>query len=310
MLRRLAFAVIRIFGHSTWLPLGLRYRLARLLVHPERTPDHVFSVPFFGRRYTGNFANLIDWTVYFLGAYEPSVLAFLDAVCRGAASPCPIYLDVGANVGHHVLFMAGRARVHAFEPYEPLADQINRKIADNALTGVTVHTIALGDRDESRSYYAPTGHNLGTGTFLTEVGDRMQRDAGPHVVVRGDTYLATHRIAPVALVKIDVEGFEPYVLKGLRETLIRDRPVVQMEWSQTTAREFAAMERRLPDLLPERYAFRQILGSGARGYRLAPVEGTPPIGELACIPSERLADILLRKARPNSFADQSPRPCG
>ncbi len=62
-----------------------------------------------------------------------------------------------------------------------------------------------------------------------------------------------------------------------------------MEWSQTTAREFTAMERKLGDLLPERIF--QLLASGARGYRLVLVQGDPPIGELACIPSERLEDL-------------------
>ncbi len=64
-----------------------------------------------------------------------------------------------------------------------------------------------------------------------------------------------------------------------------------MEWSQTTAREFTAMERKLGDLLPERYVIFQLLASGARGYRLVLVQGDPPIGELACIPSERLEDL-------------------
>ncbi len=298
LLRRFAFAAIRSFGRSTWLPLGLRYRLIWALVPPDHAPDYSFTVPFFGRRYTGNIANLIDWTVFFLGAYEPEVLAFLDTAARSASRPDPIFLDVGANVGHHVLFMAGRARVHAFEPYEPLAARIDRKIVDNALNDVTVHTVGLGDRNESRTFYAPTAGNLGVGTFLTEVGDRTQHDAGKHTVVRGDDYLAAHAIAPVALIKIDVEGYEPYVLEGLRETLARDRPVVQMEWSEATAREFTRIDRDLTDLLPDQYAVFRLLAAGALGYRLVPVHPMSASGEFACIPEERLKDIPSRSALP------------
>ena len=66
-----------------------------------------------------------------------------------AKRPGPInFVDVGANAGHHTLFMARIAdQVLAFEPFPPLQALINEKIAINYLKHVRLAPFALGEKN-------------------------------------------------------------------------------------------------------------------------------------------------------------------
>ena len=53
-------------------------------------------------------------------------------------------------------------------------------------------------------------------------------------IVEGDLYISKLNLKRVDLIKIDVEGFEKYVLLGLKDTLEKYRPFVVMEYSKVT----------------------------------------------------------------------------
>lgn len=121
-----------------------------------------------------------------------------------------VALDIGANVGNHTLWMAMvcRLRVVAFEPVEV------RDLADNvALNGlrrqVRVEPAALGDQPG-------TAHHTGAGRL----------SPGGGLPVRT---LDSYGLRGVRLVKIDVEGMEPAVLRGGEMTIRRDRPTIWAE---------------------------------------------------------------------------------
>ena len=130
------------------------------------------------------------------------------------------YVDVGAFVGTHTVFfgvICGAARVHSFEPRPPVHARLEANIALNELTGrVVTHRIALTDR---------------TFDVTLDFGD------GVHVVPgrRLDDVVREK----VAVVKIDVEGMEPSVLRGARRMLRRSRPVVFAE--ANTGEHYAAL---------------------------------------------------------------------
>ena len=59
------------------------------------------------------------------------------------------------------------------------------------------------------------------------------------------------------MIKIDVEGFEKSVLLGLRNTLVKHRPFVVMEFSESTRSSFANF-RNLKLIIPEGYGIKRI----------------------------------------------------
>ena len=135
-----------------------------------------------------------------------------------------VFLDVGANKGLHSLFLSRYVTViHAFEPYEPVLDKFRRLIETNKITNIVIHPVGLGDKNEMLSFYEPPESNEGTGSFVKE----FKIDNKPYEslqIVIGDHRLKQAGVSSVELIKIDVEGYEKSVLRGLTETLAVNRP--------------------------------------------------------------------------------------
>jgi len=221
---------LRWIGHQRWLRYGVRNRLLYWLRHPERARAARFEVPFAGYVYPGSLNRWIDWIVFYYGAYELDELELMRGMLSGRERPTA--LDIGANVGHHTLYLASCcAEVHAFEPYSAVAQCLDEKIQRNRLAHVRLHRVGLGEFDQELDFYAPQGVNTGTGSFVAEHEADNNRAIGRLRVVRADGYIEGLNLARIDLIKVDVEGFELAVLRGLRCTLARYRPIVMMELS-------------------------------------------------------------------------------
>ena len=229
-----------------------------------------FCVDFYGHAYQGRLHNSIDNHVYFYGAYEKHVLYFLRDMALQLGADIT-FIDIGANVGQHSLFMSRHVRqVCAFEPYPPVREQLEEKLHHNRVSNVTVFPVGLGDRDEKIGFFAPPEKNLGAGSFVTDYNQGEHYRDLP--VFRGDDFLARERIPSASLIKIDVEGYEVEVLKGLRKTLHRDAPVVLFEFDRPSSK-FAGLEDELRNLFPAGYTFftftapRRADGKVSRAFR-------------------------------------------
>lgn len=227
----LKHAALRFFGHQHYILRGRR-AVIRLFHTPEASPSMPFEVPFFGMRYAGNLNTYIDWRVFFFGAYathELSLLRDVAAALRKAHVAPLAFYDIGANIGHHTLFMSPLVdTVIAFEPFAACREKIQEKIARNHLANVQVFPVGLGDEDAELDFYEPTGANTGTGSFIAgEPGTNGHVSKLP--VRNADSFFEAHGLPALDLVKIDVEGFEMRVLRGLQKRLRRDRPVILME---------------------------------------------------------------------------------
>jgi FkbM family methyltransferase len=125
-------------------------------------------------------------------------------------------------------------QVHAFEPWGHVRKGIEEKVQINALANVVIHPVGLGERTERLPYYEPLGANTGTGSFDASHATDRNRLLGHLEIMNGDEYLESRQILRVDLIKIDVEGWEKYVLLGLSKVLARDKPSIVMEVSETT----------------------------------------------------------------------------
>ncbi len=261
--------VLRSLARRRWL--RGRDRVLRLFANPDTHPSAPFETDFFGLTYTGNLNNFIDWTVFYYGAFaleELRLLADLASGLRARGRPVNFF-DVGANIGHHSLFMSRHAdHVFSFEPFPVVRDEMKRKFARADVTNATVFPVALGNSNSSAVFHPPTGANQGTGTLGDILPDNVSADVISVQVARGDDFFAANNLPPVSLLKVDVEGFEEQALEGLRQTLLRDRPPVLME-IQPEGRTGSGQSSHMRSLLyPDHLIFRveDIRGN----YRLSP----------------------------------------
>lgn len=143
-------------------------------------------------------------------------------------------IDIGANVGLISILLADKIQ-HAllFEPNTVAAARARENIVLNRLA-FEVHEIALSDQNGTVSFEDLGGANpcnrvVAQGTTNT-----------PIVTVpcsRLDDYLAQRPtpVAPITVVKIDVEGHENSVLRGMTRTLSEQRPrIIMFEYLQRT----------------------------------------------------------------------------
>lgn len=260
----------RWLGHQRWIPRG-HVSLARLLCSPDAAPDFGFEVDFYGLRYTGNLQNYIDWAVFFFGAHAKSELQAMAcaAGCLRAAGRSVVYVDVGANVGHHLLFMSIHAdQIYGFEPWYPVFERARSLLAMNNVSNVRISPVGLGETDERLRFYPPLGPNNGAGSFKAFWSNVDERKSEPLFldVRNGDRFLKSANISDVGIIKIDVEGSEASVCRGLRDTIQRDRPFILMELSAQGARDFGSEESLRSCLYEDAHLFR--FGGGRHRTRL------------------------------------------
>lgn len=222
--------LLRFIGHQHWL--RGRDRILRTFSHPDHQKSHPFSTDFFGKSYSGNMANFIDWSVFYYGAFQLHEVRLLAAIADALrSSDKPVnFFDVGANIGHHSLFMSSHAdHVFSFEPFPVVRTEMERKLNHARVDNVTIFPVALGDQNESGAFHPPTGANQGTGTLGNNLPDNASTEVLSVPVVRGDDFFAANNLPPISLLKMDVEGYEAKALSGMRETIRRDRPPVFVE---------------------------------------------------------------------------------
>ena len=161
------------------------------------------------------------------GLYEKENLQLLLGLLRNL--PQPVVLDIGANIGNHTMaFATVASRVHAFEPIPYIHSLLRQNVEQNALGNVTLHALALSDRDNEAVIHMVTNGNYGASSFDQRNGDTEAVSVQRR---RGDALLAELGVGRVDFIKIDVEAHEVFVLRGLMNTLQRDRPVITIEWN-------------------------------------------------------------------------------
>lgn len=147
--------LLRMVGRQTWIPHGQHWLLTKIW-DPDSEKNFIFEVDFFGMRYQGDMAQYCDWKVFAYGCSTYSELSLLKDLAgemrrrRGGV----VFFEIGANIGHHTLFMAPRVdSVIAVEPFVDNRKLIQQKLAMNHLSNVQLLPYALGARDETLKYY-------------------------------------------------------------------------------------------------------------------------------------------------------------
>ena len=222
-------------------------RIANHLVAPDRRQE--FEITNDGLAFRGNLESFVDREIYLFGGYEqPLINQFVDLI---PAERRGTIVDAGANVGTHTLvFARSFKRVIAFEPNPQVFKQLASNVGANQRSNVELHNLGLADRDHVLDFHMIDKPNLGLGTFsVEEQYDEKLRIVGRGTVVRGDRILAELGADRLDALKIDVQGFEPEVLTGLRDHLLRDHPFVWFEVGSATRARMgtrAAIEQLIP----------------------------------------------------------------
>jgi FkbM family methyltransferase len=229
---------------AQWLPPAWRIALAespkaawlrRLsLAHGDSEAVVELSAPLAGCRM--RLSTRAGHRRFALGTYEPDVCSVIRSRGRGETM-----LDIGANVGYFTLLMArqtGRSgHVVAFEPVPAIHAALRENLRLNGCHQVRAECLAVADVEADGMMQSEASGSMPFTAHISEAGDC------PVSLVSVDGYVQRAGLQKLDFVKIDVEGAEDRVIRGMTRTLQNLRPDILLEIHRTDGAESEALGR-------------------------------------------------------------------
>lgn len=146
-------------------------------------------------------------------------------------------LDIGANIGQYTIrfseLVGANGRVIAFEPVPDTFDLLSSNVSFHGARNVTLINAAASDSTKVVGFEIP---KLGSGLdnfYMAHVSTALS-DLNVLCIQIDSLDLQNS----IRLVKIDAEGHDFLVLKGMKELLRRDKPIVFIEDNSDEVIEF------------------------------------------------------------------------
>lgn len=193
---------------------------------------------------------------FYFNYHEPEIFKFLEKFINKIKEKQDelIYLDIGANIGLYSLFVAKRVqkrgKVIAFEPHPNTFDKLTENIRLNNFNNIIAINKALGN--EKNFVYINQCEDSAK-TFVSNL--KTDQSEMKVEMVNLDYFLKENQIDKIDYVKIDVEGFEFYVLQGMKELLKNSPPlIIQIElYEKFLARSGSSLDTTVKFLYEFKY---------------------------------------------------------
>lgn len=166
--------------------------------------------------------------------------------------PCVVF-DLGAQTGAFSL-MANYFPLsvwYSFEPIEEAAMVLKQNLTLNHIENVFIQQVAVADYMGTTTLKMPDRANWGLSTIgstLLRFTSMMTRQVP---VIDLDSFVEQRGIARVHFMKLDTEGSEYYILRGAKKMLMRDHPIIIMEYNEINMRQCGVCKEELNALLAE-----------------------------------------------------------
>jgi FkbM family methyltransferase len=178
--------------------------------------------------------------------YEPETTEYV----RRRLQPGSVFVDVGANHGYFTILAASlvgaRGLVAAFEPNPPVYERLDMHVRLNGFERrVLLMNTALSDTTGDQTFFVSQWNgNTGISTLTpgASIIDAGGLSADRTIQVRAETldhWLAMNHIDRVDLLKIDAEGAEAHVVRGMAAALEAkriDTIVCETQWDSEAHR--------------------------------------------------------------------------
>lgn len=179
-----------------------------------------------GVRYDVDISKLIDHSIYFSNVSDTAwdnMLALLKEDFH--------VIDAGANIGYLTLAFARRCNkgiVYSFEPDSDNFNSLSRNVALNDLRNVKLFNVALGNTQGKAQLYKMYESNPGANRILSDApgSDTASEEV---TVTTLNEWNRQGAFQKVDFMKIDVEGFEMFLLQGATELIRKWRPLLFVE---------------------------------------------------------------------------------
>ena len=189
------------------------------------------------------------------GVFEP----YTTQVIKQNISGGDIVIDIGANIGYFTLIMAKGIRengkVFSFEPEPKNFELLKKNVEINNYSNVILEKKAIGNKtgttklylaDRKNNIFSSGMHRIFRSDLVSQIPDPISIN-----IIKLDDYLQDLKfIKKIRLIKIDVEGAEFDVLKGMNKILDENKEIeIVMEFSSENLEDYGSNAYDVVDFL-------------------------------------------------------------
>lgn len=209
--------------------------------------------------------------VYFMGTFEPIESYLFTRLLRTGMT----VIDAGANIGQYTLLAATAVgptgKVHSFEPVPLTFEHLREHVSSNRLDNVTLNRMALWHEDSTVTMELPPDEIYNAGNWVTRPRDGRAALITAEAI-RLDTYAARCGLSRVDVIKMDIQGAEPFAIDGARGLLADCRPTLLMEVHRPSLAALGSS----PEML-----WKELSSLGYRAWRIRPsLKNSGPVPHL------------------------------
>lgn len=199
-------------------------------------------------------------------------------------------IDVGANNGNFSIDFAhmvgDNGYVYAFEPQRIIYYQLCGNVFMNGIDNIICKNYAIGDKEGFTEIEVPNYYEknkmVNFGNVHINYGEALQKETVEMKMIDSFNY------NDVAFIKIDVQGYEPFVIDGAVKTIEKHRPFMMVEFEQPNLKLFGSNENKLAEKIKSLgYELKRMhegvnYGSYNNGF----------CADFICIPKEKVSEIV------------------
>ena len=131
-----------------------------------------------------------------------------------------LMLDIGANIGSHCLQFRDnfpKLEIYAFEPFQENFNLLKQNT--QRYNNIKCFNLGVGSRNSIVHFN--NGHKFNSGVVSI-----VPESENPNIVLALDTFNFDKK---VEFIKIDIEGHELSAFEGMKELLLKDKPLIWLE---------------------------------------------------------------------------------
>ena len=187
---------------------------------------------------------------YIYDGFEKDEIEFL----KNNLQPGDVFVDIGSNVGLFSLLaskiVGSKGLVYSFEPTPQTFMRFQKNIALNGFTNIKAKNMGLSDKKGKLDLQVSENGFDAWNTFAKKENERFQHKTSVEVSTIDNEFTEIDK-SRISFVKIDVEGWEKFVLKGGTSFFQNYSPVVMVEFTETNTFDAGYFVQEIYDIMVE-----------------------------------------------------------
>jgi FkbM family methyltransferase len=236
--------------------------------------------------------------IMYFGCYQYEITDILERFLRKGDT----FVDIGANIGYISTFALGlvgqSGNVHSFEPVSQYFSRLKQIQQDNPEYNLHVTNKAVGEIKGTATIAVNNIGNIGWNTMVPNFMEKETiREELAIDVIKLTDYLDENDVQNIRLIKIDTEGFEYPVMKGLQEYLqkIEDNSLLPIFIIEVVPSAYPKLKSSCAEFTQFMLELSYVSRSIDNIHRAVHVENLDQTTDVVFIPKKIMEEIDARK---------------